>query len=277
MSFKTILVSSDGTPGSTERIRFAADLAATQDAHLIGITDTGIARFLYENVAPELDLAGLGPLFAQLQDAARQRARDFDRVVRQTAATSFEFEISDTLAEPHFAEQALYADLAVLGQHDPDARGATAVTVRPEYVALTAPVAVLVVPSVGSFAADFKRILIGWNASPQAARAVRAALPLLTRAGQVDVLVCGQDFRTDTPVGGDDIALFLARHGVPVEVRREYAGGDVSDVLLSRASDMAADLLVIGCYGHSRLREILLGGVTRTVLRRMTVPTLMAH
>src|SRR5690606_14001873 len=125
-----------------------------------------------------------------------------------------------------------------------------------------------------------ERPLIGWNASREAARAVRDALPLLVKAGTATVLVVNPE---DAPGAhgeepGADIARHLARHGVTVRVERS-SGAEISvaDILLNRAAEMQADMLVIGGYGHSRLREWALGGVTRRLLKEMTLPVLMSH
>jgi nucleotide-binding universal stress UspA family protein len=136
------------------------------------------------------------------------------------------------------------------------------------------------VPHSGRFASVATRVLVGWNASREAARAVNDALPMLAGATTTCILAAnperGIGGHGEEP--GADIALHLARHGLSVTVEHRVAP-DVpdADLLLNHASDMSADLLVVGAYGHSRLREFVLGGVTRTLLRQMTVPVLMSH
>jgi nucleotide-binding universal stress UspA family protein len=150
-----------------------------------------------------------------------------------------------------------------------------------EYVLLNAINPVLIVPYAGEFSSVGQRVLIAWDGSMEAARAVHGAIPLLQRAGQVQVAVfdprVGPGAHGEEP--GADIALFLARHGIRVDVSRHVTGGeiDIGNAILSHASDFGADLLVMGGYGHSRFREVLLGGVTRTILRSMTTPVLMSH
>jgi len=123
-------------------------------------------------------------------------------------------------------------------------------------------------------------VLVGWDASREAARAVRDAMPLLARAEAVTVLTIDAE---QSPFGhgeipGADIALYLARHGVKAEVARTVSAGiGIGNTLLSRAADYEANLLVMGAYGHSRVRELLLGGTTRTVLTSMILPVLMSH
>jgi nucleotide-binding universal stress UspA family protein len=121
-------------------------------------------------------------------------------------------------------------------------------------------------------------VLVCWNGSPNAARALGDAMPFLRRAKEVEVtIVLGEHGRSDE-IAGADIGEHLARHRLKVEVERlSTIKGDVTDTILSHAADCAADLLVMGGYGHSRLREFILGGVTRGILHTMTLPVLMSH
>ncbi len=138
---------------------------------------------------------------------------------------------------------------------------------------------VLIVPYAGTFDTVRHRVVIAWNGSQEAARAVRASIPLLRQADLVQVVVfnpeVGLDAHGEDP--GADIALFLARHDVKVDVSWQITESDIGNAILSHVADVNADLLVMGGYGHARFREILLGGVTRTILRSMTVPVLMSH
>ena len=138
----------------------------------------------------------------------------------------------------------------------------------------------LVIPYAGRFEACGRRVLVAWNASRAATRAVNDAMPLLAGAETVTVLCVDpdEDRRAHGEVPGMDIAVHLARHGVKARVETTMSGGiGVGNTLLSRASDIGADLLVMGAYGHARVRELLLGGATRTILESMTLPVLMAH
>jgi nucleotide-binding universal stress UspA family protein len=136
---------------------------------------------------------------------------------------------------------------------------------------------ILVVPSYGRFPVVGERVLIAWNRTREAARAVHDALPILSRAKSVRIMEVNPD-RGDTHVAGADIALHLARHGVKAEAGSTTAEDiKTGDVLLSRAADLGADLLVMGAYGHSRLREYALSGVTLHIMRHMTIPVLMSH
>jgi nucleotide-binding universal stress UspA family protein len=187
------------------------------------------------------------------------------------------------IAEGPDADPALharYADLAILGQLDPERAETDLLRPRPEQVALASGRPVLIVPYAGHFDNVGRRVLIAWNATREAARAVSDSMPLLTSAALVTVLTIdpreGPHGHGEIP--GADIALHLARHGVKTETERTISAGlPVGEALLSRAADLGADLIVMGAYGHSRVRELLLGGATRSMLRSMTVPVLMSH
>jgi nucleotide-binding universal stress UspA family protein len=149
-----------------------------------------------------------------------------------------------------------------------------------EELVLSAGRPVLLIPYAGHFPEVGRRVLVAWNAGREAARAVTDALPLLARASIVQVVAFdprkGGADHGDIP--GADIALLLARHGVKVSIAQQQSKEvDVGNQILSRAADMQSDLIVMGAYGHSRLRELVLGGVTRTLLDTMTVPVLMSH
>ena len=136
----------------------------------------------------------------------------------------------------------------------------------------------IVVPFVGWTGPVGDTIAIAWKETPEAARAVHAALPLLRRAAKVHVLSWGDE--GGATIGGHALDLdgYLQLHGVVATWHRGGPEpGNIADLLLSRVSDLGADLLVMGCYGHGRAREWVLGGASRTVLQSMTLPVLMAH
>jgi len=279
MDYKTILVDVNGGAAAAARIDVAARLAVACRAHLIGVTQTGILRFIREADAPGVDFGGLAPLFEQLRHDAAERAARFDERVRQAGVASFEHRIGDDDAGLALASQAIYADLAIVSQRDPADPDAPLDAAVPEYVALHGPCPVLVLPCAGHPDPAFERVLVAWNASPESARAVRQALPFLAQAKEVTVAIVEREDRGRVrgPSGGPDLARFLARHGVRADVLHSSTGGDIAERLLALAHERGAGLLVMGCYGHSRFRELLLGGVSRTVLKSMSLPVLMAH
>jgi nucleotide-binding universal stress UspA family protein len=164
-------------------------------------------------------------------------------------------------------------DLVVLGQHDPDF---PSVLTTPEDVILSCGLPVLVVPFVGRFDAVGESALIAWNSSREAVRSVHDALPLLMPRRKVTVVSVNPD--ADDEELRDELVGHLGRQGfetaVETHVTRQLTP---AELMLSRVADSGGDLIVMGAYGHSRLRETILGGMTRDMLRGMTVPVLMAH
>jgi nucleotide-binding universal stress UspA family protein len=281
MSYKDLLVVVDSEPASRGRIDLAAALAERFAAHLVGLYPLPIpeapSHFGYYD--PTL----LDPFFRELRQKS-QEICDKEREAFEHAASlrglSVEWRMVDAGAESDPALHARYADLTILGQLDPDHGDSDLIRVRPEHVTLASGRPILVVPYAGRYETVGRRVLIGWSATREAARAVNDAMPLLAGAEIVTVLTIdareGPDAHGELP--GADISLHLARHGVKAEIERTVSAGiPAGDVLLSRAADLGADLLVIGAYGHSRVRELLLGGVTRSILQSMTLPVLMSH
>lgn len=272
MTYKTILVHLDESPRRAERLQLAAALAGRFDAHLVGLFALGAARI------PSYALAEAGPVIRDIEErrrgqAARAAEEEFRQAERRGGGKS-EWRLSTQDAAAAVRLSARYADLAVLGQPQPD-QGLERSFV--EEVILSAGRPVLMVPYAGRFADTGKRVLVAWNAGREAARAVTDALPLLQKAQAVEVVAFGNG-GDHGEVPGADLALFLARHGVKATAARQDAPGvDIGNQILSRAADVNADLIVMGAYGHSRLRELALGGATRSVLDAMTVPVLMAH
>jgi len=278
LSYKSILVQVDHGKASTARLDAAIGLALQHQAHLSALyllpEPTG-ASFVRGYLPPEV----LEAVTAQSEARAKEKLAEVSAAAERNQV-SFDTRIDrgyDVELAAIFAMHARYADLAVIGQDDPDAPSPGRL---PEQLVLGCGRPVLLIPYIGAGKTLGQRVVVAWDASREAARAVRDALPLLTQAESVSVVSVNPrpaDYgHGDVP--GADIALYLARHGVKVEVQRiETRDLDVGNALLSHVASESADLLVMGGYGHSRLREIMLGGATRTVLHDMTVPVLMAH
>jgi nucleotide-binding universal stress UspA family protein len=278
MAFKDLLVHVDDTRSCAARLQAAVDLAAAHEAHLTGVYIIGDAPAVFAtgHVPPEL-LESLEQLTRERAEAALAR---FAAVAGRNQI-SFETRLDRVLyteVADALATNARYADLVIVGQPDPD--DADGPQGLPEEVTLRSGRPSLLVPYIGPAATLGQRITVAWDASREAARAVNDAMPLLERAQAVTVVTVNP---RETPFGhgeqpGADIALHLARHGIKVDVERvESRDVDVANTILSHIADRGTDLLVMGAYGHSRLRELVLGGVTRTILHDMTVPVFMAH
>lgn len=277
MNYKTILVHLDAGKRVGERLAIAKRLAEAFDAQLTGLFALSAPRI------PSYALAEAGPVVIEAEARYRTEA---SRAIQQafeaaTAGLARSAEFRSTMRDALVATQlsARYADLVVAGQPEPEAGAGLADDFAEELV-LSAGRPVLFVPYAGTFPEVGRRVLIAWNAGREAARAVTDALPILARASIVQVVAFdpGKGGADHGDIPGADIALTLARHGVKVSVAQQQSDDvDVGNQILSRAADMQADLIVMGAYGHSRLRELVLGGVTRTLLDTMTVPVLMSH
>ena len=275
--YKTLLVPVDGRSKSTRSLELACQLASTFDSHLVGlfIRPSGYIPSAARAEGAEKLLHELQEQVAE-QAAQEARAR-FDSVTKPAALQRAEWRTGPGPRAEEVALHARYADLLIINQTEPDSPDATHFA---DAVLLAAGRPVLLVPYAGKIRPVGHNVLVCWNASREASRAVTDALPLLKGAAKVTVLSVDG---SASPVGhgdspGSDIALYLARHGVnAVAAQTASASVDTGNLILSRAADLGADLIVMGAYGHSRVREIVMGGATRTVLESMTVPVLMSH
>jgi len=281
MSYKDLLVVLDSAADTPGRMTLAAALAERFSAHLVGLYP--IPSIELPSRAGYADLAALEPVYCEWRERALEQAEELHQGFEHAArlrGLSTEWRASADGWEADPALHARYSDLTILGQRDPDSDQMAMIRPSPERVTLASGRPILVVPYAGHFEAIGKCVLIAWDASREAARAVADAMPLLAAADAVTVLAAdpqpGPNGHGELP--GADIALHLARHGVKAQVERTVSAGvPIGELLLSRAADLGADLLVMGAYGHSRVRELLLGGATRSILASMTIPVLMSH
>jgi nucleotide-binding universal stress UspA family protein len=278
MTYKTVLVHCDASRSVASRLAAAADIAQRFEARLVGLH----AREPLE-VASFVD-GGMptGPLreaYRARCDAAEKTAHAaYDKAIKRGNFPS-EWRVTEAFSDDALSVGARYADLLIVGQADPEdpAGGRSDL---PEAMAFATGRPVLVVPMIGALTAVGRTVLLCWNASRESARAAADALPFLRTAEKVIVLMVDPEVSADShgPEPGANVALWLSRHGVAVTVQRDVAADiNVGEVILSRAADCGADLIVMGIYGHSRLREMVLGGVSRTLLSSMTAPVLMSH
>lgn len=280
MSYKTILVHLDQSKHNAERSRVAADLAQQHQAHLVGAAPTGLSRFAYpHNPAAAPAAPALAGHLAFLRQRAETALAGFDALAAQRGIASCERRLVDDETEAGLVLQARYSDLLVLSQTDPDEASPNLIAALPAYAVLHCARPVLILPYAGRFERVGEQALVAWDGSMEASRAITGALPLLRRASKVTLAVFNPSaaYSVHGEQPGADLALYLARHGVAVEVAQQATELDIGNALLSLAADLGSDLLVMGAYGHSRLREVVLGGATRTVLASMTLPVLMAH
>ena len=276
MAYKDIVVVLDDTAECEERVEVALQLAQRHEAHLIGLMV--IEGFsIPANAMVHLPVSVMEQR-RQMEDESRARVRQKFERRADAAGIPNEWYTTEGDVVKTVALFSRHADLAVIGQESPEGSGFGASPDLAENVVLASGRPVLVVPYVGKYGHVGERVMIAWDASREAARAVADALPVLQAAEDVLVLSANPEPGRHGALPGADIARHLARHDVKVEIQRIESGEvPVADLLLNRISDASIDLLVMGAYGHARVREIWLGGVTRDVLRHMTAPVLISH
>ena len=277
MAYTTVLVHADLSVHAPARLRAAAALANAHGAHLIGVAATGVSRFMYPDATAPLARTVAAPHAAELASQAEQALNQFHAVAREHAVKSCEARLLADDPEGALILMSSFADIIVLSQTDPNHQVLGAVRELPEYVTLNVARPVLLVPYAGMAREIEGSALVAWDGSVEASRALHHAVPMLRRAARVLVAIFATEDERGLAGHAGDLLAWLGRHGVNGALHELH--GDISDgeALLSYAADRSADLIVMGAYGHTRLRELLLGGVTRTMLDKMTVPVLMAH
>jgi nucleotide-binding universal stress UspA family protein len=276
MGFKTILVHVDTGRSAPARLKLSSDLAARFDAHVAGLyVRRPFQAPAFTDAGPAMDSLYRTYENAVKADEALATAAFRDSI--GSTSLSSEWRVADGLAEVIVAAYARYADLVIVGQAEPDAAATTTPSDLAETVGIAGECPVLIVPHIGVAKPPGKTVMLCWNGSREAARAATGALPILKAADKTIILLVDPKSDGDEQPGAG-VARWLARHGVKAVVQRDTAvDSDLGGVILSRAADHDADLIVMGLYGHSRMREWVLGGASRTLLASMTVPLLVAH
>lgn len=278
MPFKTILVACDAGKAAAFRIALAAELAARSGGHLVGLyVDPPLEGFLsFTNTSFDMEKFRQECL-AKMHADREAAAVTFYGLTDRKGPTS-EWRVVD-FAHDAVVAQARTADLVVVGQTDPDDPVAGVTADLPASLALDSGKAVLVVPRRGAPAAPARTVLLCWKDSREAACAAAEALPFLQVAQRVIVLTIGDAGDAGTrALSGAKPAAWLARHGVQATLRHQNGrDADAGPLILAAATEVGADLIVMGAYGHSRLRESMLGGASRYVLAEMSLPILLAH
>ena len=272
---KSILVQMDSSPRILTRLKLASELAVTHDGAVTALYPAGPN---HQRPGKRGALPGeLVPAAQALQDQRIAAVRAlFDQSV---AAGATRATWATVLGEPAraFARQALCADLLVLGQSDPEEDNGLPPDFA-ESVLLGSGKPAIVVPYIGLLSPVGGVVLVAWKESPESARALTAAMPFLSRASAVHIATWDDPNPPSQPEAAVDVVAYLARHGVEARMKSQGpATRELGEQLLSLTVDVGAGLLVMGCYGQSRAREWVLGGVTRTVLQAMSTPVLMSH
>ncbi len=259
---------------------FAAEYAVSV-AKAFGAQVSGIA-FVYDPVIPDAGLGGVSPDLIEMQrdENAKSAEEASNRFVEaaKKAGVSAETRILDASvagATSEFGRIARRFDIAVVGQAQREYGATESLMIEGALFESGRPI--IVVPYIQKEGLTLDRVLVCWDGGRTAARATADALPFLMRAKAVELLIVTEPHKQDE-VNGANMTEHLARHGVSVTLKRISRGDiDVQSAILSHAADSSANFIVMGGYGHSRLREFILGGVTRNMLTSMTVPVLMSH
>jgi nucleotide-binding universal stress UspA family protein len=228
---------------------------------------------------PNFPAQMLTEIRAESEKIARTTLARFDAAAKLSLLSSeHRLVLENELRVPNtYSGLARRFDLSVLMQSDPDGVNNDALI---EASLFDSGRPLLVIPYIQKGALKLDRLVCCWDGSSAAARAINDALPLLVKASNVELLIVLNEGgnSAQSEIDGIEMAKHLARHKVKVDVKTTPAGGmDVTSVILSHAADCSADLIVMGGYGHSRLREFILGGTTRGILSSMTVPVFMSH
>lgn len=276
--FKTILVHVDLSAHAPARIRYAAALAHAHHAHLLGAAMLGVSRTIFPRGYPsrpgKLESSYFDPL---AQNATRALAQ-FDAIATAMRVPHEARFVCDQ-ADDGLAQLARFADLVVVSQDDPDEALPDLAVHLPDYVILNSARPVLVLPRTDAAPDTAPDVLVAWDGGKEAARAMTAALPLLRRAGAVTIAAftgpdaAAADLESQRP----DLLRFLGHHGVTPHMLVRDPRRDPGHELLDLAAGLHCGLLVMGCYGHGKLRELCLGGASRSVLADARIPVMLAH
>lgn len=277
-TYKQVLLHLDATDAASHRLRAAREIAQANGAAVSALYAT-LPGYIGLPSSGEM-AASVAALMDDTDKEHRERARQvFDAACATPGPIPTWSETDEVPLAAAFAQQAFHADLLVLGQHHPsDPRTGGVPPDFAESVIVASGKPALVVPYIGLSGPIGDTVVIAWKPTRESARAVSAALPLLRQSRHVHVLTWGEPGQPGVKGRPLNLEGYLKLHGIEAIWHRDGSEPDaVGDLLLSRAFDLDADLLVMGCYGHSRARELVLGGASRTVLRSMTLPVLMAH
>lgn len=280
MTCRTLLVYLDNDPQCSLRVKMAIGLAQRLGAHLVGVAPTGLIDMStsIEGASALADLAA--SQWDMLKLDAAQTAAAFEAQCRGAGLESFEAVCDAADRSASLNQRATFSDLVIVGQADPHEAGYRGALQVLERHVMTSPRPTLVCPYVGGQGSVGDRVLVAWDGSREASRALSDSIPALKMASVVKVACWaerGQPHDSDARARMDALHGWLLRHGIDAEMLLESTKENVFEAILSRAADWSSDLIVMGAYGHSRLSEMLMGGASRGILASMTVPVLLSR
>ena len=274
---KDVVVNLGGDETRDVAANYAISLAQSFGAYVVGVA------FVYEPVIPGSLLGGIPTDLIEVQreenaKAAKTAVASFEAAAK-AAAVSAETRLLDASiagASDLFGRIARRFDIAVVGQAQREQGVSEELLIEGALFGSGRPV--IVVPQIQTQPIKLDNVMVCWDGSRPAARAIGDAIPLLERAKAIEIVVVTGERDKSGEITGANMKRHLARHSINVNIKRIAAGNiDVQTAILAHAADTAADFIVMGGYGHSRLREFILGGVTRSILKSMPVPLLMSH
>jgi nucleotide-binding universal stress UspA family protein len=279
MTYKTILVHIDESKNAVKRTQVAHQIANMFDAHITGVALTGISRYIFESTDLGVGDPNISLHLAVLRERAEKAIAQFKQFSSSLNIATTECFIANDEANGGLGLRARYSDLIVIGQTNRNEPSPSVLSDFPEFMIVNSGRPVLIIPHHGELQSFAERCVIAWDGSREAARAVTDAIPLLKRSQLVHVSIINPEKQNEEhgEEPGADIALFLARHGIKVEIATRFSAHETGKSILATCKELNADLLIMGGYAHSRFREMILGGTTRTVLEEMSIPVMMSH
>jgi nucleotide-binding universal stress UspA family protein len=274
---KDVVVNLTGGHPQDYAADYAISLAQTFGAHVVGV------GFIYEPVIPGSVLGGVPTDLIEVQreentKAAKAAIARFETAAKAAGVASETRMLDASIAGAAdlFGRIARRFDLAVVGQAQREQGASEELLIEGALFGSGRPV--IVVPVAQKDPVKLDRVMLCWDGSRPAARAIADAIPFMARAKATEIVVVTGERDKSGEITGANMKRHLARHGIEVEIKRIAAGGaDAQSTIVKHAAESGADFIVMGGYGHSRLREFILGGVTRSILRSMPVPVLMSH
>ena len=270
-----LLVHVEPGPVSEQRLRYALSMAQARSMKLIGLTvRLSMSATVSTTMGDPMAMAALSDASGECCLTAREQ---FDSVT-EGSGIQIEWREASGAPVPAIAAEAGLADLVIIGRNDRLDSESGVYQIAPADVIMASGTPVMVVSADAPLSFKARRILLAWKSTPQAIRAAHDALPLLKSAETVvltEVVSDSEDGKYEISV--DAMADYLGSHGIDVSIRRLPSAGDAGYQLIEAAADNECDLIVAGAYGHSRVREWVLGGVTRSLLAAPTIPCILSH
>jgi nucleotide-binding universal stress UspA family protein len=274
MSIKTVLLHLNNDQQLDARIETALGLAVEHDAHLIGLYT------IAQVTVPTSFMGYVPPEFIEQSRKTEEENAAASKSKLESLAAKVDKQVEVIVEEGYAPDiinhHALAADIVVVGQGDPDEENNTQSRYIAEEIVVSSPRPVLIIPAAGNYRNFGKHVMVGWNNTRESSRALHEALPFLKLAEKVTLLSvnAAEDEEDETK----HILAHLERHSIKAEYKSgRWPDLSVGDAILDALVDYSADMLVMGAYGHSRLREMILGGATKNILEHMTAPVLFAH